>query len=219
MRTTLTLAHELGHAGHGVLTERNQSLANSEPSMYFVEAPSTINELLVAEYIKAKSADPRMHSWLNMQLLMTYHHNFVRHLIEGELQRRTYALAEQGQPITATVLSQIQGEILEEFWAGEVEIDEGAKLTWMRQPHYYMGLYPYSYSAGLTVATAVAQAIKDEGQPAVERWLKVLKAGGSKPPVELAAMAGVDMTRPEAIRRAVDYVGQLVDDVVQFFQK
>ena len=66
-----------------------------------------------------------MHSWLNMQLLMTYHHNFVRHLIEGELQRRTYALAEQGQPITATVLSQIQGEILEEFWAGEVEIDEG----------------------------------------------------------------------------------------------
>ena len=60
----------------------------------------------------------------------------------------------------------------------------------MRQPHYYMGLYPHSYSAGLTVATAVAQAIKDEGQPAVERWLKVLKAGGSKPPVELAAMAG-----------------------------
>lgn len=219
MRTTLTLAHELGHAGHGVLTERNQSLANSEPSMFFVEAPSTINELLVAEHIKAQSADPRMHCWLNMQLLMTYHHNFVRHLIEGELQRRTYALAEQGQPITASVLSQIQGEILEEFWAGEVEVDEGARLTWMRQPHYYMGLYPYSYSAGLTVATAVAQAIKDEGQPAVERWLEVLKAGGSKPPVELAAMAGVDMTKPDAIRRAVDYVGQLVDGVVHYFQK
>lgn len=219
MRNVLTLAHELGHAGHGVLTERNQSLANSSYSMYFVEAPSTINELLVAEYIKAKSNDSRMGCWLNMQLLMTYHHNFVRHLIEGELQRRTYFLAEQGQPITASVLSRIQGEILEEFWAGEVEIDEGARLTWMRQPHYYMGLYPYSYSAGLTVATAVARAIKEEGQPAIDRWLKVLKAGGSKPPVELAKMAGVDMTKPDAIIKAVDYVGELVDGVAHYFQQ
>lgn len=219
MRTTLTLAHELGHAGHGVLTEGNQSLTNSDPSMFFVEAPSTINELLVAEYIKSQNNDPRMLCWLNMQLLMTYHHNFVRHLIEGELQRRIYALAEQGQPVTASVLSQVQGEILEEFWGGEVEIDEGARLTWMRQPHYYMGLYPYSYSAGLTVATAVARAIRDEGQPAVDRWLKVLKAGGSLPPVELARMAGVDMTRPDAILTAVDYVGELVQGVVDYLTK
>lgn len=217
LRTTLTLAHELGHAGHGVLTERHQSLFNSGYSKYFVEAPSTISELLVAEQIKSESKDPRMLCWLDMQLLQTYHHNFVRHLIEGELQRRTYAMAELGQPITASLLSKTQGEILEEFWGGEVEIDDGARLTWMRQPHYYMGLYPYSYSAGLTIATAVARAIKEEGKPAVERWLTVLKSGGSKSPVELAKMAGVDMTRPEAIRKAVDYVGHLVDGVERYF--
>lgn len=219
MRTTLTLAHELGHAGHGVLSLRYQSLGNSRTSSFFVEAPSTINELLVADYIKAQGGDPRMHCWLNMQLLMTYHHNFVRHLIEGELQRRIYTLAEQGQPVTAALLSKVQGDILDEFWGGEVEIDEGARLTWMRQPHYYMGLYPYCYSAGLTIATAVAQAIREEGQPAVERWLEVLKAGGSKPPMELAKMAGVDMTKPDAIRTAVAYVGQLVDQVVNYFEK
>jgi len=219
LRTTLTLAHELGHAGHGVLTEKHQSLFNSGYSKYFVEAPSTISELLVAEQIKSESKDPRMLCWLDMQLLQTYHHNFVRHLIEGELQRRTYAMAELGQPITASLLSKTQGEILEEFWGGEVEIDDGARLTWMRQPHYYMGLYPYSYSAGLTVATAVARAIKEEGQPAVDRWLNVLKAGGTKPPVELAKMAGVDMTKPQAIRKAVDYVGELVDGVERYFNK
>lgn len=219
MRTALTLAHELGHAAHGVLTERYQSLFNSEPSMYFVEAPSTINELLVAEHIKSESNDPRMLCWLNMQLLQTYHHNFVRHLIEGELQRRAYALAEQGETITAAVLNETQGAILEEFWGEEVKIDDGARLTWMRQPHYYMGLYPYSYSAGLTVATAVAKAIREEGQPAVERWLKVLKAGGSMPPTDLAKMAGVDMTKPEAIRHAVDYVGELVAQVEGYFNK
>lgn len=217
MRTVLTLAHELGHAGHGVLTQRNQSLSNSWPSMFFVEAPSTINELLVAEYIKSQSTDSRMTRWLNMQLLMTYHHNFVRHLIEGELQRRIYVLAEEGNPVTASMLSKIQGDILEEFWDGEVEIDEGARLTWMRQPHYYMGLYPYSYSAGLTVATAVAQDIKEQGQPAANRWLEVLKAGGSMPPVELAKMAGVDMTKPDAIRKAIEYVGNLVAEIERDF--
>lgn len=218
MRNALLLSHELGHAGHGVMTMRNQRLSNARGSMFFTEAPSIINELLVADYVKAQSDDSRMHRWLAMQLLMTYHHNFVRHLIEGELQRRTYVLAEKGQPITANVLSRVQGEILEEFWGGEVEIDDGARLTWMRQPHYYMGLYPYSYSAGLTIGTAVAKAIQEEGQPVVDTWLDVLRAGGTKPPVELAKMAGVDMTNPDAIRKAVAYVGSLVDLVVESFK-
>ena len=156
----------------------------------------------------------RMRRWLIMQFLMTYYHNFVRHLIEGELQRRIYVLAEKGQPITASILSKVQGEILEEFWAGEVEIDEGARLTWMRQPHYYMGLYPYSYSAGLTIGTAVSKAIREEGAPAVERWLNVLKAGGTKGPIELAKMAGVDMNKQEPIHAAVEYSG-LVDEVLR----
>ena len=94
--------------------------------MFFIEAPSTTNEILVGNYILSQSTDVRMRRWLVMQFLMTYYHNFVRHLIEGELQRRTYALAEKGQPITASVLNQVQGEILEDFWGGEVEIDEGA---------------------------------------------------------------------------------------------
>jgi oligoendopeptidase F len=217
MRGALVLAHEIGHAGHGVLAMRYQRLSNVRGSVFFTEAPSIINELLVGNYIAAQSNDPRLHRWLAMQLLMTYHHNFVRHLIEGELQRRTYVLAEKGQPITASVLSRVQGEILEEFWGGEVTIDEGARLTWMRQPHFYMGLYPYSYSAGLTVGTAVAKAIKEQGQPVIDRWLEVLKTGGAKPPVELARMAGVDMTDPAAIRTAVDYVGELVDTVVKSF--
>lgn len=217
MRNALTLSHELGHAGQGVLSQRYQRPANTRPSMFFIEAPSTINETIVGNSILAKTTDARMRRWLIMQFLMTYYHNFVRHLIEGELQRRIYALAEKGQPITANVLSKVQGEILNEFWAGEVEVDDGARLTWMRQPHYYMGLYPYSYSAGLTIGTSVAKAIREEGEPAVERWLSVLKTGGTKKPIELANMAGVDMSKPEPIRAAVEYVGSLVDEVVKSF--
>ncbi len=217
LRTALTLAHELGHAGQGVLAQRYQSFSNTRPTMFFIEAPSTINESLAGNYILSQNTDVRTRRWLIMQFLKTYHHNFVRHLIEGELQRRTYALAEKGQPITNNVLNMVQGEILDEFWGGEVEIDDGARLIWMRQSHYYRGLYPYSYSAGLTIGTAVAKAIREEGAPAAERWVEALKAGGTRKPLELAKMAGVDMTKPEPIREAVAYVGELVDEVVRSF--
>lgn len=217
MRNALTMAHELGHAGQGVMAQRYQRLANTRPTMFFIEAPSTINEILVADHILSQSSDVRMRRWVIMQLLMTYHHNFVRHLIEGELQRRTYVLAEKGQPITTAILNKVQGEILDEFWGGEIVIDQGAKMVWMRQAHYYRGLYPYSYAAGLTVGTAVAKAIRTEGAPAAERWVNVLKAGGTLKPLELAKMAGVDMSKKDAIREAVAYVGSLVDEVVRSF--
>lgn len=96
--------------------------------------------------------------------------------------------------------------------------DEGAGLTWMRQPHYYMGLYPYTYSAGLTVSTAVAEKIKTEGKPAIDRWLDVLKAGGTKKPLELIKQAGVDMSKPDAIHIAVNYVGLLVDELERTYE-
>jgi len=218
LRNALTLAHELGHAGQGVLSQRYQSFENTRPTMFFIEAPSTINEILVGHYILSEKADVRTRRWLIMQLLKTYHHNFVRHLIEGELQRRIHPLAEKGQPITASVLSRVQGEILQEFWGGEVEIDDGARLVWMHQVHYYRGLYPYTYSAGLTIGTAVARAIREQGASAAQRWVEVLKAGGTRKPLELAKMAGVDMSRPDPIREAVGYVGSLVDEVVRSFQ-
>jgi len=219
MRNALTLAHELGHAGQGVLAQRYQRLANTRPTMFFIEAPSTINELLVADHMLRQSGDVRLRRWVILQMLMTYHHNFVRHLIEGELQRRTYRLAEVGQPITAELLDQVQGEILSEFWGDDVVIDEGARRVWMRQIHYYRGLYPYTYAAGLTIGTAVAKSIRERGSQPAEAWINVLKAGGTKKPLELAKMAGVDMSIELPLREAVAYVGSLVDEVVRSFEE
>jgi len=217
MRCAFTLAHELGHAGHFMLAMRHQRFVNTRPSMFFVEAPSTMNELILGNHILAGSDDPRLRRWVILQFLGTFHHNFVTHLLEAELQRRIYALAEEGRPITAQLLSQTKGEILEAFWGDTVEIDDGARLTWMRQPHYYMGLYPYTYAAGLTASVAVHERIRREGRPAVERWLEALKAGGTLKPMELMQLAGVDMTRPDPIRGAVAFVGSLVEQLEASF--
>ncbi|WP_202078168.1 oligoendopeptidase F [Caldalkalibacillus salinus] len=217
MRGVFTLAHELGHAGHFYLAGQHQSYGNTRPSRYFVEAPSTMNELLLGQHILSQTDDARMKRWVILQFLGTYYHNFVTHLLEGELQRRVYQLAEEGQPITASTLSEQKRDLLQNFWGDTVDIDEGASLTWMRQPHYYMGLYPYTYSAGLTASTAVAQLFQREGQPAIDRWLEVLKAGGTMKPLELMKYAGVDMSQPEPIHEAVAYVGTLVDELEKSF--
>lgn len=217
MRSMFVLAHELGHAGHGVLAGRSQRRTNTRASLYFIEAPSTCNEMLLANYLMKTVEDARMRRWVIMQTLGTYHHNFITHLLEGELQRRLYGIAEQGQAITSQTLSRTQGDILRQFWGDTLKVDEGAELTWMRQPHYYMGLYPYTYSAGLTISTAAAQAIEREGQPAVDRWLSALRAGGTLQPMDLIRLSGVDMTTPEPVHEAVRYVGSLVDELERSF--
>ncbi|ESU34488.1 oligoendopeptidase F [Bacillus sp. 17376] len=219
MRGCFTLAHEFGHAGHFYLANQNQRIMNVRPSMYFIEAPSTMNEMLLAQYLFDKNKDDaQMSRWVILQLLGTYYHNFVTHLLEAEYQRLVYAHAEAGKALTAKTLTEIKTDVLKGFWGDTVEIDEGAGLTWMRQPHYYMGLYPYTYSAGLTASTAVSQLIQEEGQPAVDRWLEVLRAGGTMKPLELLKHAGLDMSTPEPVRKAVAYVGSLIDELEQSYQ-
>jgi oligoendopeptidase F len=217
MRNVFTLAHELGHGGHFGLAMQHQRFVNMRPAMPFVEAPSIMNEMLLAQHILGQSQDLRMRRSVIMQVLGTYHHNFVTHLLEAELQRQVYALAESGRSITAAVLNERKGHILAGFWGDTVEMDDGARMTWMRQPHYYMGLYPYTYSVGLVASTAMSLLIQKEGQAAVQRWLQVLEAGGTHPPLELLQMAGIDMKSPQPIRDAVAYVGRLIDELEQSF--
>lgn len=219
MESAFTLAHELGHAGHFYLAHKNQTLFNTRPSTYFIEAPSTMNELLLGNYLLDKTGNNiQMKRWVITQLLGTYYHNFITHLLEGEFQRRIYDLAEKGTPLTADVLSTQKKEAIQSFWGKDVIVDDSAGLIWMRQPHYYMGLYPYTYSAGLTISTAVARKIKEEGESAIQGWLDVLKAGGTLSPLELIKKVGIDMTEPDAIKTAVQYVGSLVDELEKSYE-
>lgn len=217
MRNVFTLAHELGHGGHFALAMKHQRFVNMRPAMPFIEAPSIMNEILLAQHILARSQEQRLRRSVIMQVLGTYHHNFVTHLLEAELQRQVYVLAEQGGSITATVLDDFQGRILEHFWGDTLEVDDGARMTWMRQPHFYMGLYPYTYSVGLVASTAMALRVQQEGTPALQRWLEVLKAGGTRAPLDLLQWAGVDMRSPQPIRDAVAYVGRLIDELEASF--
>ena len=214
MAETFVLAHELGHAGHFTLAQNHQNLLESEASMYFVEAPSTMNEMLMANYLFNTSNDPRFKRWVIGSILSrTYYHNMVTHLLEAAYQREVYRRVDNGESLTAPLLNEIMLNTYKAFFGDTVEMTDGVELTWMRQPHYYMGLYSYTYSAGLTIGTVVSQCIKNEGQPAVDRWLKTLQAGGSQSPIELAQIAGVDITTDAPLKETINYISNLVDEL------
>lgn len=214
MAEAFVLAHELGHAGHFTSAQKHQPYLESEASMYFVEAPSTMNEMLMANYLFNTSDNPRFKRWVIGSILSrTYYHNMVTHLLEAAYQREVYHKVDQGESLNAPTLNEIMLNVYKQFFGDVVDMTEGAELTWMRQPHYYMGLYSYTYSAGLTIGTVVSQKIKNEGQQAVDAWLETLKKGGSVSPVELANIAGVDITTEQPLKSTIQYISDLVDEV------
>ena len=220
MSDVFTLAHELGHAGHFRLCNAAKALFDTNVSTYFVEAPSTMNELLMANYLKKTNPDKRFRRWVIASMIgNTYYHNFVTHLLEAAYQREAYRIVDQGGTLQANTLSTIMKSTLEKFWGDAVELTEGAELTWMRQPHYYMGLYSYTYSAGLTIATQVAERIEKEGERAVADWKKVLTAGGTLDPVDFAREAGVDVTTDDALKKTIQTIGGMIDELWQLSEE
>ena len=220
MADVFTLAHELGHAGQGMYTDAAQSYYDTWLSTYLVEAPSTMNELLLAHHLSKTSTDKRFRRWVLSNVVSnTYYHNFVTHLREAWYQREVYRIIEEGGSVNADILSDLFRKNLELFWGDDVEIPEGAELTWMRQPHYYMGLYSYTYSAGLTVATQALLRIEKEGEPAVQDWKKFLAAGCTQDPVGLAKIAGFDITTDAPLNATIDYIGSLIDEICRLTEE
>ncbi|WP_394022427.1 oligoendopeptidase F [Anaerococcus martiniensis] len=220
MSQVMTLAHELGHAGQFYYSNNNQNALNNDMSMYFVEAPSTANEITMERFLLNKAKDDREKLWvLSTMISKTYYHNFVTHFIEAAFQREVYRKVEANENLNTDDLNKLFTETLEEFWADSVKLVDGAELTWMRQPHYYMGLYPYTYSAGLTVGTIISDKIVNGDEKDRENWIEVLKLGGSMGPIELANAAGVDMTNTKAISQTVAFIGSLIDQIDELADK
>lgn len=215
-----TLMHELGHAGQGILSNEYNSVLGSRMSLYQIEAPSTFHELLLTDHLKQESDDPRAErSVLSKMISKTYFHNFVTHLLEAAYQREVYRLVDEGKGFDADTLSRLKREVLEQFWGDAVELTPGAELTWMRQIHYYMGLYPYTYSAGLTIATQAFLKLKENGQPQVDAWLEFLALGGSLVPANATLKANVDITTDQPLDDTIHYLDESVDRIIELTQQ
>ncbi|HHJ7364025.1 oligoendopeptidase F [Streptococcus pyogenes] len=216
MSDVYTLIHEIGHSGQFIFSDNHQSYFNTHMSTYYVEAPSTFNELMLSDYLEHQFDDPRQKRFaLAHRLTDTYFHNFITHLLEAAFQRKVYTLIEEGGTFGADQLNAMMKEVLTDFWGDAVDIDDDAALTWMRQAHYYMGLYSYTYSAGLVISTAGYLNLKNNPDGAKE-WLDFLKSGGSRTPLDTAMLIGADIATEKPLRDTIQFLSDTVDQIINY---
>lgn len=207
-----TLAHELGHAMHSYFSDRAQDYANHGYSIFVAEVASTVNEVLLTKYLLSVETDDRRRAYLLTHFLEGFRTTVFRQTLFAEFERKTHRMHQEGIPLTAETLNATYHALNALYYEG-AQIDAFADVEWSRIPHFYYNFYVYQYATGFSSAVAIADRIVKTGD--ASDYLRFLTTGGSDYPVDELRIAGVDLTRPEAIREAMDVfretLGQLKD--------
>lgn len=209
-----TLAHELGHTAHSVLSARTQPYIYSGYSSFLAEMASTTNELLLARYLLKTTESRILRRYVLTRALGSFNSNFWGGSMMAALQQEMHQMVERGESITYEALTKKQVEVYHRWYGDTVEVtEEGIGSNWLRVLHHFRNFYSYQYATGISAAASFADAILTEGEPAVQRFLGFLRAGSSAHPTDILKAAGLDMTTPAPVKGAVDAYGQLVTDL------
>ena len=207
-----TLAHEMGHSLHSYYSNQTQPYVYSQYSIFVAEVASTVNESLLIEHLLKQTNNRQEKLYLLNHYLEQFRGTVYRQTMFAEFEKLTHERVEAGDALTPETLGELYLELNKKYYGPEVEMDDNICVEWARIPHFYSAFYVYKYATGFSAATAIKQSILEEGQPAVDRYLNFLKSGSSDYPINLLQKAGVDLTTPEPVEKALTYFGQLLDE-------
>ena len=210
-----TLAHEAGHSMHTLLSHAHQPFVYSDYTIFIAEVPSTLSEALFLEYMLAHAGSERERIVLLQHAIDGIVGTFYTQVMFADYELQAHRLVEAGQPVTADRLSEIYFTLFKTYHGDALDYDDQSRVTWARIPHFYSApYYVYQYA---TCFASSAQIMKQlSGTPgaekaaAIDRYLTLLKSGGSDHPMALLQRAGVDLSRPETVRAVVDQLDALV---------
>ena len=211
--SVFTLAHEAGHSMHTWFSARNQPFHEYQYTIFVAEVASTFNEQLLSAQLLEQATDKKTRAYLVNREIDEIRGTLIRQTMFAEFEKITHAIAEAGEPLT---LERIRGEyrtLLELYFGPDFALDESLSLESLRIPHFYHSFYVYKYATGISAAITLARRVEEGGKKVRERYLKFLKAGGSKFPLDLLRDAGVDLTKPEPVATAMDRFKTLVDEL------
>lgn len=206
----MTLAHEAGHSMHSLLSRRHQTYQDADYPIFVAEVASTFNEELVSRHLLGKLKEKEKRAYLLNQKIEDIRNTFFRQAMFARFELRIHELAEQGTPLTPTLLKQEYRKLNEAFFGPEVTIGAETDIEWARIPHFYYNFYVYQYATGISAALALVEVVAKEGP---ENYLKFLSSGGSRYPLDLLKAAGVDMRQPHAIEAALERFRQLTEEL------
>ena len=213
-----TLAHEMGHAMHSYLSNKNQPTVYSGYVLFVAEVASTCNEALLMQYLLGRTEDKKRRAVLINYFLEQFRTTLYRQAMFAEFELKIHELAESGEALTAQRLCEIYLDINKTYYGPDVAADPEIALEWSRIPHFYRRFYVYQYATGFSAAMALSKRILEGGEEAVRDYLKFLSGGCSADPVSLLKTAGVDMSTPKPVNDALEFFGTLIGELEELLQ-
>ncbi|MGD9546173.1 MAG: oligoendopeptidase F [Candidatus Krumholzibacteriia bacterium] len=210
-----TLAHEYGHALHSDLAMGRQPYQDHRYVPFLAEIASTCNEMLLSDYLVRTSESKEQKAGIMAGELESIRTTIYRQTLFSEFERKVHGFVESGTPITATLLDETYADLIRTYYGPGFTVDENDGMEWAYIPHFYYKYYVYAYATGLSSGMAIAERVKDLGQPAVDGYLAMLEGGCSEPPLDLLKLAGVDLTKPTAIEAALKRFDRTVTELAE----
>lgn len=208
-----TLAHEMGHALHSYYSDTTQPYINAGYRIFVAEVASTCNESLLIHHLLKNTDDRDTKAYLINHFLEQFKGTLYRQTMFAEFEKITHHMVEQGETLTSDLLCETYLNLNKEYFGEEMVSDDEIALEWARIPHFYNPFYVYQYATGISAAIALSKKIMNEGESAVKNYMKFLTGGGSKDPIDLLKMAGVNMAEKEPVQQALNLFGDLLDQM------
>jgi len=208
-----TLAHEMGHSLHSYYSWQKQPYVYSGYKIFVAEVASTVNEILLTRHLMATAPDREQKLYIINHFLEEFRGTVFRQTMFAEFEKEIHEAAEGGEPLTAESISALYYRLNRDYYGSNVVLDPEIAMEWARIPHFYNAFYVYKYATGFSAASALAKGILEEGRPAVDRYREFLAGGSSDYPIELLKKAGVDMTTPEPVNRALDVFAEMLTEM------
>jgi oligoendopeptidase F len=216
LEDVFTMAHELGHAMHSYLSSANNSYANHDYRLLVAEVASTVNEVLLTKYLLKTETDKKKRAYLLNHFLESFRTTVFRQTLFAEFERKAHDMYKDGQPLTAETLSQMYHDLNAEYYQAAV-VDPLQDAEWARIPHFYSSFYVYQYATGFSSAVAIADGIYETGDPS--NYLKFLTTGGSDYPMEELKIAGVDLSSPQVVDRALGVFAETLEELTGLLEE
>ena len=213
-----TLAHEMGHAIHSYLSNKNQPVVYADYVIFVAEVASTCNESLLMQHLLKTTTDKKRRAYLINYFLEQFRTTLYRQTMFAEFELKINEMSENGESLTADVLCELYRKLNLLYYGEDIIIDHELDMEWARIPHFYYNYYVYQYATGFSAAIALSQRILNEGAPAVKDYIGFLSGGCSRDPISLLKGAGVDMTSTKPVTDALKLFGELIDEMEELMK-
>ena len=212
-RDISTIAHELGHSMHSFYASSNQNAINANYTIMVAEVASTVNEILLANYLINKEKDNKKKAALINEQLDMIRATLYRQAMFAEFEKEIHSKIEEGNSLTSDNLNQIYYELVKKYFGESTIIDDLIKYEWARIPHFYSCFYVYKYATGITSAIVIASKILSGEEGYVKRYINMLSKGGAEGSLELLKSVDVDLEKEETYEKAFEYFGKLLEEL------